>query len=344
MKFFRIIHLGKWLSTLALLWIAAGGAFAAGKSCHRGFVVFAGEDQRGKVVFAMETTRSQGNWWDWTQASQAVWLYEEAVGWAKLKKPYGHAFRGSDERRIGGEWECQLFQGYQPKMAIHSSENGIHLNLQADQVAVKGKSRDGQIVVANGTGLMTWKSRRLKGRVFMRDAVHMGQSASDLYLKAAKGSRLESAYVSVGNRGMMSLLRTNDPAFANLSNGKGLVLQLDTLNGLVEDLQMEATAYKRLGLFEYPTEWQGTFSVDGRQGMFKLSTFDTQTTEYLLIGGNRLGWAKGFLCFDGESHAVFGLTEVRGSFQGRKEIEEDESKSRPVQETQPGTSWDALLH
>jgi hypothetical protein len=343
MKFSKLTYSVLALSTFMGLWIAGGSVQAAGKSCHRGFIVFAGQDAKGKVAFVMENTQSKGDHWDWTQASQAAWLYDEKSGWVKLKNRYGKPFQQGGEKRIGGEWQYQFSAGYQPKMNIRSDENGIHLSLKADQVALKAKNRSAQMVIANGDGALTWKGRKINGKVYLRDDLHLGQGSADLYFANAKGSRREAVYVGVGNRGMMSLVRTNGKDYAPLAGELGVTLLLDTLSALAEDLQVEATAWKRLGLYEYPTEWQGTFSIEGRQAMFKLVSFDYQTTEYLLLAGTRISGARGFLCFDGETHELFGVTEVEGRLEGRKEIEEAQWRAKPVQEITPGSTWEATV-
>jgi hypothetical protein len=326
-----------------LLWISMPSLFASGKSCHRGFIVFAGADAKGKVAFAMENTRSEGDWWDWTQASQSAWMYDEKEGWVKLKNRFGKPFDGGNATRIGGEWQYQFTGGFQPKMTIHSDENGIHLNLKADKVVLKAREPNAQMVVANGDGALTWKGRRINGKVYMRDEHHLGKGSADIYFQNAKGMHREALHVCVKGRGMLSVVRTNSKEYAPLGGELGLSLLLDSLSANSEDLQMEATAWKRFGLYEFPTEWQGTFSVDGRQAMFKLTTLDYQTTEYLLVAGTRLGWARGFLCFDGETHEIFGLAEVEGHLEGRKQIEEAEWRAKPAEEEAPGADWETVV-
>lgn len=344
MKFLKFTYLTLALSTMLVLWIGNNGLHAAGKSCHRGFIVFTGQDSKGKVAFAMENTRSQGNWWDWTQASQAAWLYEETAGWVKLKNPYGKLFQNGQQRRIGGEWQCKLTSGYQPKMTIHSDENAIHLNVKADKVALKVNGRNGQLVIANGEGTLVWKGRRFNGNVYMRDALHLGQGSADIFFENSKGMRREALYVGVANRGMMSVMRTDGKDMVPLTGQLSLNLLLDTLSATSADLQMEATAWKRLGLYEFPSEWQGKFSIEGRQAMFKLTCMDDQITEYLLLAGTRLSWARGFLCFDGETHEIYGLVEVEGRLEGRKEIEEAEWRAKPTERVAPGMTWEALVN
>ena len=78
--------------------------------------------------------------------------------------------------------------------------------------------------------------------------------------------------------------------------------------------------------------------------MFKLSTFEYQTTEYLLFAGTRVASARGFLSFDGESYPIYGMAEVEGRLQGKKEIQEAEWRARPQQDMTPGSSWEAIAH
>ncbi|MBK9453551.1 MAG: hypothetical protein IPN95_30025 [Bacteroidetes bacterium] len=342
MKFYKFTQLALALSTFLGMSMFGGELHAAGKSCHRGFIVFAGQDAKGKVVFVMENTQSRGDKWDWTQASQAAWLYDENSGWVKLKNPYGKPFQKNSGKRIGGEWQYQFAAGYQPKMSVHSDENDLHLSVLADQVALKSKSRNAQMVIANGAGSLTWKDRKLTGKVYMRDDLHLGMGSSDLYFANAKGSHREAFHVGVGESGIMSMVRTNAKDFVPLAGEMNLSLLLDSVSALAENLQVEATAWKRLGFYEFPTEWQGTFSIEGRQAMFKLISQDFQTTEYLLLAGTRIAGARGFLCFDGETYPLFGVTEVEGRLEGRKQIEEAQWRTRPAAIT-PGKTWEATV-
>ncbi len=326
------------------MWIGASSLWAAGKSCQKGFIVFAGQDAKGSVVFAMETTQSQGNRWDWTQATQAVWLYDEKVGWVKLKDRYGRPFEDNFGRRIGGEFQSQFSNGVQPRMILHSDANRIHLAMKADHVALQAKAHEGQLIIANGEGVFTWKERRIVGKVYMRNVLHQGKGAADIYFQNNRGMHREALYLAVGKQGFMSFVRTNEKSYAPIGGQLSLTLMLDSLTGAATDINVEATGWSRMGLYEFPTEWQGTFALDGRAAMFKLLTFEYQTTEYLLFAGTRMASARGFLSFDGESYPIYGMAEVEGRWQGKKEIQEEEWLARPVQEMTPGSSWEAIAH
>jgi hypothetical protein len=333
-----------WLSTLLAMWISVGMVHAAGKSCQGGFVVFAGQDAKGKVIFAMENTHSQGDALDWTLASSCAWLFDENLGWVKLKDRFGKPEAGQSGQMIGGGWNYQVTTGFQPKMNIRSDANNIVLNLKADRVTLQNKSRDGQLVLANGEGTLMWKGRKLQGRAFVRHELTMGLGATNIYFQQLKGVRREALYLNVGNKGFLNVYRTDSKVFAPLSGEVGLSVALDTLIGHTTDLQLEATAWARMGFYEFPTEWQGHFSIDGVEAMFKVSTFEAETTENYLFAGQRLAWARGFMSFDGNTYPIYGISEVVGSLEGRKEIEEAEWRARPAQEPTPGSSWEAIAH
>lgn len=344
MKILKFTNLRLVLSTCCCMWIGAGGLWAAGKSCQKGFLVFAGQDAKGSIVFAMETTTSQGDRWDWTQAAQAAWLYDEKVGWVKLKDRYGKPFEDNFGRRIGGDWQSQFANGMQPRMTLHSDANRIHLAIKADHVALQAKAHEGQLMIANGEGTFTWKERRMVGKVYVRNTLLQGKGASDIYFQNNRGMRREALYLAVGKQGFLSMVRTNEKCYAPIAGQMSLTLLLDTLSGSATEVTMEATQYSRMGLYEFPTEWQGTFIIEGRAAMFKLSTFESQTTEYLFFAGTRLASAKGFLMFDGESYPIYGIAEVEGRWQGKKEIQAAEIAARPPQEMTPGSTWEAIAH
>lgn len=332
------------LSTWAMLWIAGGSLHAAGKSCQRGMIVFVGSDAHGSVVFAMESTQSQGDRWEWTQAAQAAWLYDEKTGWVKLKDRFGKPFADNAGRRFGGDWSSQFNNGFQPRMTLHSDVNRILLAMRADKVALQNRSSKGQIMIANGDATFTWKERRIVGKVYMRNVVHQGQGSADIYFQNNKGMFREALYVGIAKQGFLSMQRTNEKSYALVGGTLGLTLMLDTISGAATDIQVEATSWERIGLYEFPTEWQGTFQIDGRAGMFKLSTFEFQTTEFLVFAGARVASARGFLSFDGESYPIFGMAEVEGRWQGKKEIQAAEQSSKPVQDMTPGSTWEAIAH
>ena len=150
--------------------------------------------------------------------------------------------------------------------------------------------------------------------------------------------------MGVGKNGFLSMVRSNEKAYEPIGGSLALTLMLDTLAGSATEIAVEATGWRRLGLYEFPTEWQGTFTLDGRAAMFKLSTFEYQTTEYLLFAGTRVASARGFLSFDGESYPIYGMAEVEGRLQGKKEIQEAEWRARPQQDMTPGSSWEAIAH
>jgi hypothetical protein len=345
MKIQKLAKIGFALSTCLGLWIGAGSLWAAGKSCQRGLIVFTGQDAKGSIVFAMESTQSQGDRWDWTQASQAAWLFDEQQGWVKLKDRFGEPFKDNFGRRIGGgDWQSQFTNGFQPRMTLHSDANRILLAVKADRVVMQARGNAGQIMIANGEATFTWKERRIVGKIYLRNVLQQGQGASDIYVQNTRGMHREALYVAVGKQGFLSLVRTNEKSYAPLGGELSMSLQLDTLAGLATEVSMEATGYSRMGLYEYPTEWQGTFNIDGRAGMFKLLTFDYQTTEFLFFAGTRVAWARGFLNFDGESYPIYGMAEVEGRLQGKKQIQEAEWRARPTEEMTPGSSWEAIAH
>lgn len=332
------------LSTALCLWISPLAGHAAGKSCQRGLIVFAGRDARGAVAFALEQTYAQGDKWDWTQVPQSAWLYDEAEGWVRLKDRYGEAFEGNTgARRIGGDWTWGPNVGFQSRMSLHSDMNRIHLSLKADRVALQRKDAAGQLVIANGEATFTWNQRRITGRVYVRHAVTQGQGAMDIDLQNNKGMRREGMYVAVGGRGFMSVMRSNERSMTPMAGEQAVSLELDSTLGMSSDLHLEALRYSRLGMYEYPTEWQGSFSIDGREAMFKVSTFAQQTTEYLLFAGARLAWAKGYLNFDGQSYPIYGIAEVEGRWQGKKEIQESEWRNSPADPETPGRSWEQVV-
>lgn len=314
------------------------------KTCHTDYLVFVGQDQAGKVAFAMENTRSKGDGLDWIQASQVAWMYDEHKGWIDLEGRYGKAFQGGNGRKIGGEWEYQMANGFQANRTIQSDENGIHLKLKANQILFQTKTNDGQMVTAIGEGELVWKGRRLKGKVFMRDDIFLGNSASGMYFKQIKGIRNEALHLSLGAHGFLSAYRTDHKFEVPIGGSHGISFQVDSIHGHTELIQLEATAYKRLGFYEYPTEWQATFSIEGKQAMFKVVAMDEVTSENMLLAGTRQSWLRGFLSFDGNTFPICGFAEVSAILEGKKQIEEAEWRSRPIEEDIQGATWEAIAH
>lgn len=339
----QLLNLKLCLSTLIVMCAATLMASAPARSCHNGYLIFVGQDAEGKVAFAMENTRSKGDGLDWSQTSQVAWMYDENKGWINLKGRYGKAFQGAGQRKIGGEWEHRMANNFQANQTIHSDENGIHLKVKANKILFKTKSRDGQMVTATGDGEMVWKGRRLKGSVFLRDDIFVGNSASEMYFKHLKGVRSEAIHLNIPKHGFISVYRTDHKMQVPIGGNQGISVQMDSLAGHTHEMSLEATAYRRLGFYEYPTAWQGAFSIEGKEAMFKVVAKDDVTSENILLAGTRLSWLRGFISFDGTTYPVCGFAEVSAIFEGKKQIQEAEWRSRPAGEALPGTTWEAIL-
>ncbi len=343
MKFKQLLNLKLCLSTLVLVWASTLMASPPARSCHNGYLIFVGQDATGKVAFAMENTRSKGDGLDWTQTAQVAWMYDENRGWVDLKGRYGKAFKGAGQRKIGGEWQHRMANNFQANQTIRSDENGIHLKVKANKILYKTKSRDGQMVTATGKGEMVWNGRRIKGTVFLRDDIFLGSSASSMYFKHVKGVRSEAIHLNVPKHGFVSVFRTDHKMKVPIGGSQGISIQMDSISGHTDEMKLEATAYRRLGFYEYPTAWQGSFSIEGKEAMFKVVARDAVTAENILLAGTRLSWLRGFISFDGHTYPVCGFAEVSAILEGKKQIQEAEWRSRPSGEEMPGTTFEAIL-
>jgi hypothetical protein len=335
------------------------GIFANGKArtAQIGQLCFVGQDAQGPVVFAVEVWHSTGDKLGWTQKKQGAWLFAEGQGWIRLSKidqmkclgllddgsAMGHVVPDKQRKLIGGNWLSESEEERTASIKVVDERNDIRLAAWGSQGQLIKRYANGQLETKNADATFIWKGRRLSGKVHLRKQIHVGTVTSGMFLEECGGARLESLQLAIGKTGFMEMQRTDEKRQTAFLGKVSLQMQLDSVGGLAEDVYIESISYKRMGLYDYPYQWQGSFSLAGKEALFKVETRELLHTDFLGFGGRRLAFAKGYLMYDGRATELTGLAEVEAAWRGKKSFIKADKHDNPGKRPAPGLDFQVII-
>jgi hypothetical protein len=309
-----------------LLMLSRGFAAPGG---HRDEYLFTGQDRGGKVLAYVEIERMNAK--PDAGVRQRVHVFTEREGWVRLRD----VFATPQKTAIGGSNATGVFGTLPGHLRVHAPAHAMSLDLQTAQVSQRGKD----YLLAGGQGRLEWRGRKYEGASVVRSIPMGDEGLLQEVLGAPVRSSRECLRMGLASGGSLLLYRQSAPSASGMEEKLGGMLVMDSLAGMVERLEIKATAWKRIGLYKLPFAWQGSFWVDGQRLVFRVSTERLDNQGNLLLMGSRMGVARGFLKLDSRSIAITGLAEVTHIVRGRKAILEDEKI--PVTPPAPaGMSWE----
>lgn len=309
-----------------LLMLSRGFAAPGG---HRDEYLFTGSDRGGKVLAYVEIERMNAK--PDAGVRQRVHVFTEREGWVRVR----NAFAAPQMTNIGGSNATGVFGTLPGNLRVHAPAHALSLDLQTQQVSQRGRD----YVLAGGQGRLEWRGRKFEGASVVRSMPLTDEGLLTDFLGAPVHSSRECLRLGLAQGGSLLLYRQSHPSTSGIEEKLGGMLVSDTLTGMVDRLELKATAWKRIGLYKLPFAWQGSFYVDGQRLVFRVSTERLDNAGNLLLMGSRMGVAKGFLKLDGRSIAISGLAEVSHVVRGRKAILEDE-KVPVIPPAPTGMSWE----
>lgn len=309
-----------------LLMLSRGFAAPGG---HRDEYLFAGQDKGSKVLAYIEIERMNAK--PDAGVRQRVHVYTDREGWVRVRD----VFARPTLTAIGGSNATGVFGSLPGHLRVHAPAHAMSLDLQTEQVSQRSKD----YVLAGGQGRLEWRGRKFEGASVVRSVPIGDEGLVEGLLGAPLRSSRECLRMGLAQGGSLLLYRQSHPGSGGMEDHLGGMLVMDSLAGMVDRLELKATAWKRIGLYKLPFAWQGSFYLDGQRMFFRVSTERLDNQGNLLLMGGRMSVARGFLKIDGRSIALTGLAEVNHFVRGRKAILQDENI--PVAPPAPtGMSWE----
>lgn len=307
-----------------LLMLSQG--FAASATQHDEYV-FTGQDKTGKVLVYVEIDRKQGS-----NDQQQVYIFTEREGWTRIR----NAFQEASKPSIGAPNNNGGVFGKLPgKLRLNAPGHSLFLEFETQRI---GKRHQGYII-AGGSGKLEWQGRKLEGVSILRSEPLPDAKPIEAVMGAEPISSRESLRLGLLPSGTLHIYRQSSKA-ANLYEPElGGMLSTDSLSGMIEKVEFKATAWKRIGLYKMPFAWQGSFWVEGKRVLFRISGERLENVGNLLLKGRRLAMARGFVKIDGKSHPAFGLAEVEHFARGQKSILKDEQQVE-ITPPPPAMTWE----
>ncbi len=269
---------------------------------------FVGEDEIGKVAFAIDNNRGQDQ--ETWQADHFVVMHDEKQGWLS---PKGNGLYPNPEAKMADipSSEFFSFEG-RPKdgVTIQSDVNALVLKIEPIQTALKKEKGLSQFQLGSAKATLKWKGRTIQGRV-----IH-----EFLYLPAF--NRLSRNYVGVFKdfHGIYAVIGKNDDFYFHLQKNEvlglltGLNLGFVVINGKPYELETIHPKIKdrrwTKGFYRWPTGWAGDFKFNDSSHKVSLDLEQKNIIANWVIGGFAMGIVTGEIEIDGNQFPVYGLAEL----------------------------------
>lgn len=328
------------LSTALLCLFLMRASSGQARELRSEYVVFAGKDKAGKVVFAVNTAWMGSR----ERARRKAYMYVQGKGWVRLKgNGVVNKVLGQEVVGDGSTEHFKFGKDEKHVLTVKSDVNGLFLRVnELNSMFAEGKQGRG-IEATCGTASLYFNGRLIKGQAYRLYRNIVGVKRDKIIAETFQGARIENLYMNIPRLGTFHLYRHNNELFANYDGHRGCLLRTDSLRGRVDQFEFNATRWQKMGLYNLPFEWQGSFVLDGEEVLFKVTSKDLKNYQNVFLSGQRMGLAEGFIHLNGETHTMYGLSEVTHFMEGEKMIKEDEKANEPPAPIN-GNSWRAAVH
>jgi len=269
---------------------------------------FVGEDNQGKVSFAIDNNRGQDqrSW----QADHFLVMHDEHKGWQSL---IGNGLYPNTNGLLKQIPDSEYFQFRgtpQTGMKLLSQANKLELQIEPLQNRLSKNEGLSIYQMNSGTAVLSWNDRTIPGRV-IHEFLYLPafNRLSRKYLGVFKD--FHGIYAKIGNYGDLYIHSQDNPVMAKLIglNNGFIVMNNETLplNNLIINPQDRSF---RIGLHRWPDDWQGSFDYVGKQQPFSLQLKQRNDIANWFIGGFAMGIVNGTVQINDEKIEVYGLGEV----------------------------------
>ncbi|MDW7709226.1 MAG: hypothetical protein SCH98_02035 [Deferrisomatales bacterium] len=303
---------GRGLLSLVLI-LSAPSLAGARLAYYSDYFSFVGQDEQGRVAFALDTNRGQDG--REFQAEHFAVLHAEGQGWIGLRGsgPFpntGQVLEGltdSEHFRFSGTPESG--------MTIESPENSLSLRIDAIPVHLDRKRGQDRYWMGSVSATLVWAGRTLPGRVIyehihFEDWNRLARTYPGFW-RDFHGLYLLLRDPATGDLGDLYLHRQRSEKLAGLT---GLVDGFAVADGRavrLEGAEVDVTGRRpALGFYRWPRSWEGRWSGAGEELTFTLRLEDRKTIVTWIIGGFAMGIAEGTVRYRGRAWEAYGLGEI----------------------------------
>jgi hypothetical protein len=277
-------------------------------SYYSDYFSFIGSDARGRVAFALGSSRGRdGDAW---QAEHFVALHDEKAGWQAVSGngPYYNITRQLETVPNSPDF---LFQGSASTgLKIRSGSNALELRLAPVKVQIAEKRGLAEYRLGSTEATLIWRERTLTGRViheylfvpaFNRLTRKYGNEFSDFHGIYASIENVGDLYIHTQKSAFFSPLIARQAGFLFLK-GRGYRL-------LDMDVSLRKTSFA-WGFYRWPARWEGSFAAGPDHFAFSGQVADRMTISSRLTGGSAMAIVKGTLISARETWRLYGLGEL----------------------------------
>jgi len=278
-----------------------------GLEYYSDYFSFAGRDEKGHVAFAIDNNRGRDG--DEYQAEHFLVFHDELEGWRKLK---GNGLYGNEAGILEGIPDSPHFrfsgtaaEGF----TIHSETNGLKLITKAIGKRISRKGDEGVYVMGSDDAILELGNRTVKGRVIHEYLYRSGFNR--LTRKSPTAFKdFHGIYLLVDGSGDLYFHhRKGTPT--SISRNQDGFLFLDGANTVLPFEKVTPSGYRLgLGLYRWPTRWEGLVIIDGRPGTLSIRTSRSKRVKTWVIGGFVMSIVEGILKIDGKEYPLYGFAEL----------------------------------
>ena len=271
---------------------------------------FAGADEHGPVVFALDTNRGRDG--DRFEAEHLYGvLHEGGLGWVHLEGVGRYRNERCELLSIPDSAAFKFLGTPAHGIVVASPSNGLTLAVEPLTERMRRDGVDRHFLLRSGAASLHWRGRRIPGRVIYEYLV-------------GRGMNLMTRRSFSGLAGLEFLyLRTDEDEdlYLQLHHGPGALDGIEPLYGFsaggtgtvqLERLAMGSTrhAFAR-GLYRWPTSWEARWNEPGGVGSAHLSIESAMDLGNWVLAGFRMAPVTGELKTSTKGTVgIHGLAEV----------------------------------
>lgn len=269
---------------------------------------FVGQDNQGKVAFALDNTRGRDG--DAYQAQHFLVLHDEKTGWVRLDGNNRYENVGKELQTIPDS-PFFHFQGTpRTGMTIVGESNRLMLKIEPVPFRINRSHGGAMMRMGSAPAVLTWRDRVIPGRVIyeylmMPDFNRLTRTYWDLW------SGYQGFYLKLGTDGDVYFHRQHSERLAPLMGSLDGFMAFSGTTDSMRDLTVEVLDHGLArGFFRWPTAWRITGT--GSQGLAVLTLKQVSRTGIWswAIGGFSMAVVEGELEYGGRTVPVYGLAEL----------------------------------
>ncbi len=274
---------------------------------------FVGEDEQGKVAFALDTNRGQDG--EDFQAEHFLVLHDGKKGWVKLE---GNGAYPNTEKALQALPDSNHFQFEgQPEtgMRITGSTNELTLVVEALPTLLERRNGKNDYRMGAAAAVLKWQGRSLSGRVIY-EFVHFDN-----------WNRLTRTYYGFWKdfHGLYLMAQSKDPGppgdfYIHTQKSEKLAPLIGKVDGFatlggktlpLSEAEIETTASDfALGFYRWPRGWRGRLPNTAPSLSFVMRMAEKQNLANWVIGGFAMGIVTGEVQLEGKTYSLYGIGEI----------------------------------